>query len=61
MRLFFLMIPKPPSPLVPYVAGGSDSIRLKKKTVYSAIFMDLEEKFPDPQDTLKLDLSIVFV
>ena len=31
MLLFFLMIPKPPSPLVPYVAGGSDSIRFNKK------------------------------
>jgi hypothetical protein len=31
MRLFFLTIPKPPCPLVPYVAGGSDSIRFNKK------------------------------
>jgi hypothetical protein len=30
MRLFFLTIPKPPCPLVPYVAGGSNSIPLKK-------------------------------
>jgi hypothetical protein len=28
LRLFFLTISKPPCPLVPYVAGGSDSIRL---------------------------------
>jgi hypothetical protein len=32
MHLFFLTIPKPPCPLVPYVAGGSDSIRFKKKS-----------------------------
>ena len=30
-RLFFLTIPKPPCPLVPYVAGGSNSTRIFKK------------------------------
>jgi len=30
-RLFFLTIPKPPCPLVPYVAGGSNSTRFLKK------------------------------
>ena len=30
-RLFFLTIPKPPCPLVPYVAGGSNSTRFFKK------------------------------
>ena len=61
MRLFFLTIPKPPCPLVPYVAGGSNSIRFKKKIIHSAlrgvgsksrrlIFKDLGEKLPDPSN-----------
>jgi len=36
MRLFFLTIPKPPCPLVPYVAGGSNSTRFLKKIIHSA-------------------------
>jgi hypothetical protein len=40
MRLFFLTIPKPPCPLVPYVAGGSNSMRLKIMITHSAIFKE---------------------
>jgi hypothetical protein len=44
MRLFFLTIPKPPCPLVPYVAGGSNSTRFKKRSSIPLRLKDLEEK-----------------
>jgi len=33
---FFPTMPNPPCPLVPYVAGGSDSTRFYKKVIHSA-------------------------
>ena len=47
MRLFFLTIPKPPCPLVPYVAGGSNSTRFKKKSSIPLVHKALGEKLPE--------------
>ena len=49
MRLFFRTIPKSPCPLVPYVAGGSNSIRFKKNIIHSALLKNLGEKLADPK------------
>jgi len=47
MRLFFLTILKPPCPLVPYMAGGSNSTRFKKRSSIPLRLKDLEEKLPE--------------
>ena len=52
MRLFFLTIPKPPCPLVPYMAGGSNSTRFKKRSSIPLRLKDLEENFPEGSDIL---------
>jgi hypothetical protein len=44
MNPFFLTIPKTPCPLVPYVAGGSNSTRFFKKIIHSAFPYGLEAK-----------------
>jgi hypothetical protein len=44
MHLFFLTISKPPCPLVPYVAGGSNSTRFLKQIIHSAFPSGLEAK-----------------
>jgi hypothetical protein len=44
-------IPKPSCPLVPYAAGGSNSMRLKKRSYIPITYSDLEEKLHEDSNT----------